>query len=229
MAAPSPGEWPLSAAATVLLRTPRTSAAEVLRLALRELVVRDVLRVVEVQPRRWSRERVTVQRGSADPRGLPVPLTALASALLPQVGPGNADVAKTIRKALGWRQDLPSRLRRDALQHLADRGLLAARRERLLGLIPVRRRRLTPTGSAWAVSLASVPSTALVLPAVGVLLALDRSVARELRDRFDGTGAHWTSDADLGALDAVLGDVGDALDGAADGGSGGDGGDGGGD
>lgn len=63
MHAPDLGDWPLSAASTALLRSPRTSAAEVLRLALRELVVRDVLRVVDVQHRRWSRTRVTVSRG----------------------------------------------------------------------------------------------------------------------------------------------------------------------
>lgn len=229
MIAPEPGEWPLSAAATVLLRAPRTSSAEMLRLALRELVVRDVLRVVEVRSRRWSLPRVTVRRGDADPHGLPVPLPALAAALLLHVEAGGADAGKAVRKALGRRQDLLSRLRRETLQHLADRGLLTVRRELMLGLLPVRRRRLTPTGVAWAGSLAAVPSTALVLPAVGVLLALDRDVARELRGRLDGAAVQWEVDADLDALDAVLGDVGAALDSAADGGSGGDGGDGGGD
>lgn len=137
-------------------------------------------------------------------------------------------LTRAIRKALGWRQDLPARLKRASLQQLADSGLLSSRRERLLGVVPVRRWRPTATGAAWAVSLSSAPSTARVLPAVGVLLALDEEVARELRARLD-VGAHWSADSDLDALDSVLGDVGGALDGAADGGSGGDGGDGGGD
>lgn len=164
MTAPGLGDWPLSAAATALLRAPRTSAAEVLRLAMRELVVRDVLAVVDVRPHRLSRASVTVRRGTADPAGLPEPLPGLAATLLPHVDAGHADVTRAIRKALGWRQDLLARLKRASLQQLANSGLLSPRRERLLGVVPLRRWRPTATAVTGAGTEPTTSGRDVLLP-----------------------------------------------------------------
>ena len=59
---PSPGAWPLSAPATALLRAPDTAPHELLRMAVRELVVRGVLRVELVE----QPAEVRLTRGHVD-------------------------------------------------------------------------------------------------------------------------------------------------------------------
>jgi hypothetical protein len=130
-----------------------------------------------------------------------------------------------VKKASGWRADLAPRVREAARQELRDAGLLVPAQAPLLGVVPRTRWQLTPSGRAWARSASDAAVGAL--PAAGLLLALDESLQRRLRDTAgaDGGGPVW--DDDVAALDAVLGEAGPALDSAADAGSGGDGGDGG--
>ncbi len=103
MTAPAAGAWPLSAAATAVLRDPGLSGSAVLKLALRELVVRDVLRVEEFERRRFRGPRLVLRPGRTAPAGLPVPLPRLAQALLPAVPPDGGDAAAVVRGAVQGR------------------------------------------------------------------------------------------------------------------------------
>ena len=239
--APAPDAWPLSAAATAVLRDPGTSGEAVLKLALRELVVRDVLRVAQVEHRRFRKPRLTLLQGARQATNLPAPLPQLAEALLPHVSADGTEATKAVQKAVEGRKDLPKHLRTEVREALGAQGLLTAERTRVLGVVPRTRWLRTPTGESWA----SVPSDlerdhsaaarSASLPAVGLVLALETEVARALRGQ---DGGHVPvvagGDGDYGdygdddTMDAVLGDVGAGLDGAVDGGASG-GGDGGGD
>ena len=222
---PSPGAWPLSAPATALLRAPDTAPHELLRLAVRELVVRGVLRVELVE----QPAEVRLTRGHVDAAALPTPLALLGGALLPHVTAEGTPADRAVQRAAGWRVDLAAQVRDASRRELAAAGLLVCERDRLLGVLPRTRWRLTPSGRAWAGSASdAVAATAGVLPAAGLLLALVEQLQRELRAAAGTDGgvgaAGWD---DVHGLDAVLGDAGPALDSATDAGAGG-GGDGGG-
>jgi hypothetical protein len=224
---PDPGAWPLSAPATALLRDPRTAPGALLRLALRELVVRGAVTVHPVDRRGRRPATVRLAPGGVSVGGLPSALRPVAEALLPHLAGDSTSAADAVSKASGWRADLASRAREAARQELRTAGLLAEERDRLLGVVPRTRWRLTPSGQAWARSAGSAPAAA-ALPAAGLLLALDDDLQRRWRDAAvaDGHGTVAWDDGELDALDTVLGDAGPALDSAADGasGSGGDGG-----
>ena len=226
---PSPGRWPLSAPATAMLRAPDTPEHELLRLAVRELAVRGIICVELVE--RPAEDRLTP--GVVDAAALPAPLAQLAARLLPHVAAEGTPARRAVRRAAGWRADLSAGVREATRHELATAGLLVCERDRLLGIVPRTRWRLTPSGRVWAHSASDAAAAAAgVLPAVGLLLALDEEVQRDLRGAVGADGgdgaATW---GDVDALDAVLGDAGPALDSAVDAGSGaggGDGGDGGG-
>jgi len=244
--APEPGAWPLSAATTAMLRDPGLSAAEVVKLALRELAARGVLSIEKVEPRSFRPPRVTLLPGGRPAAGLPVPLPELAAALLPHTAAEGTEAADVVRKAVAARRDLLVLLHAQTREELASRGLVDPQRYRLLGVIPRTRWIRTPSGEAWAavprdleLGRAAAGAAGAALPAVGFLLALDQAVARALRPQGDAQPVVWAGDTsgstdhppDRDTLDAVLGDAGAGLDGAVDGGSGaggGDGGDGGG-
>jgi hypothetical protein len=233
VSAPGPGSWPLSAAATAVLREPGLGGDAVLKLALRELVVRGVLAAELGGRRRFRRQQLVLRPGSAGAAGLPVPLQRLADELLPHVPPTGAGATKAVRACVAGRSDLLELLRTDVRDALHSQGLLTAQRTKVLGVVPRTRWVRTPTGEAWAAvprGLERDRGTAPVeAPTVGLLLALDDEVARALRERGDAPVLVETGgDVDGRTLDAVLGDVGSGLDSAVDGGSG-SGGDGGGD
>lgn len=232
MTAPAPGAWPLSAAATALLRDPGLAGDAVLKLALRELVVRGVLRAELGEPRRFRRPSLTLRPGGQPVAGLPAPLTRLAGELLPHVPPEGREATKAVQKSVGARHQLLAQLRTDVRDSLQRQGLLTAERSKVLGVVPRTRWVRTPTGAVWALVPRGLERerpavlSGASLPAVGLLLALDQEVARTLR-REDGAHVMVEGDVDGRTLDAVLGDVGTGLDSAVDGGAGG--GDGGGD
>lgn len=231
--APGPGGWPLSAPATAVLRDPGTAPQVLLRLALRELVVRGAVRVHRVERARHGPGTVRLAPGDVDASSLPVPLRLLATALLPHLTAEGTPARTAVRRAAGWRADLSPRVREAARHELDAAGLLRQEHDRLLGVLPRTRWQLTPTGRAWARSASDAAvSGAGLLPATGLLLALDQDLQRRLREaagEADGSvPVGWGGD-DVEALDAVLGDAGPALDSAVDAGSGGGGGDGGGD
>ena len=200
----------------------------VLKLSLRELVVRGVLRAELGDRRRFRRSRLTLLPGRAAATGLPVPLPQLAAALLPQVPREGREATQVVHACVGKRYELLEQLRAEVRETLQAQGLLSEDRSKVLGLVTRRRWVRTPTGEAWA----AVPRglerdrpaavTGAALPAVGLLLALDDEVARALRSGDDAPVFLETGgDVDGRTLDAVLGDVGAGLDGAVDGGSGG--------
>jgi len=108
-----------------------------------------------------------------------------------------------VQRASGWRADLATRVREAARDELRAAGLLTQEEDRLLGVVPRRRWRLTPSGRAWCRSAADASAAAsVVLPATGLLLVLDQELRRRLRDAAGvEVPAAW-GDAD--GLDAVL-------------------------
>ena len=227
---PGPGAWPLSAPATALLGEPGTAAGVLLRLALRELVVRGAVRVQLDRRQRRRPAGVLLAPGGVDATGLPAPLSWLGTRLAPHLDAAGTPATKAVHRASGWRTDLAAGVREAARRELQSAGLLVAERTLLLGVVPRTRWRLTASGRLWALSASGAAAGAAgVLPAAGLLLALDLDLQRRLRQDAGagGDGGEW---GDLEALDAVLGDAGPGLDSAADGASGGsgDGGDGGG-
>ena len=235
--------WPLSAAATAQLGSPRTSSQTVLRLSMRELVLSGTwLLERTAPPRRWEgrADGLRLLPGDA-PVPDPPPLATLDRALrggCPYGGPARAVMALAVKQHPG----LADALRAEGFAELTGRGLLVTER-RLLRT----HRKLTPTGHAWAASpaqerarwrtelAAGRPVLSAVVAAPGVvltggqdlLLLLDAEV-RRLRGRGELTVEFSSLDLEdglsgLGGLQDMGG-----LDSAVDSGSGG-GGDGGGD
>jgi len=239
MTAPQPGDWPLSAAATALLREPGLRGDAVLKLALRELVLRGVV-LAELGEPPCRDGQLTLRPGGRSATGLPVPLPRLARALLPHVPADGAEASTVVQQSVAGRYQLLDELRTEARDTLTAQGLLTAQRSRVLGVIPRTRWLRSPTGELWAAvprglerdrGAAVAAAAGSAAPAVGLLLALDAEVARALRDDGDASVLFGIDgDLDGRTLDAVLGDVGTGLDGAVDGGGSGssDGGDGGG-
>ena len=236
MTAPAPGDWPLSAASTALLREPGLSGEALLKLALRELVARGVLRAELGERRRFRGRSLTLRPGERPATGLPVPLPLVALALLAELPPEGAEATRAVRASVGTGGALVEQLRTDVREVLTGQGLLTAERSKVLGLVPRTRWLRTPSGEAWATVPRGLEQgraaalTSAAAPAVGLLLALDEEVARALRGGDAPVHADAGGELDGRTLDDVLGDVGTGLDGAVDGGasSSGDGGDGGG-
>ena len=251
MSPPRPGDpWPLSAVATALLRGLDVPPDELLKLGLKELVVREVVRLEREE--RFSllpARRVRLWLRPGIERVPPVaPLPDLAAAVRRVLGGRReelADVAKRLRRDDGR---LAERLRDVCAADLRSRGLLRTERSRVLGLIPRDRLARTAEGEAWerasweredrlaalrdqAGSDAFVAEAA-ALGALALLLAPDlrRQVSHALDRRPDGGGTvaggnvHDDAEAlervDLGALD----ETDTSFDSAVGGDGGGDGG-----
>ena len=164
-------------------------------------------------------------------RPCPAPLSWLGARLVSHLDAAGTPAAKALQRASGWRTDLGAGVRDAARRELRSAGLLVGERTLVLGVVPRTRWRLTGSGRAWALSASGAAAAAAgVLPAAGLLLALDLDLQRRLRQDAGARGDGGDGWGDLEALDAVLGDAGPGLDSAADGasGGGGDGGDGGG-
>ena len=124
-----PDRWPLSAAATALLISPKTDASTVLKLSVKELVVVIAWSLQRtVRKRRWrGDEEITELRpGSRPVPGRP-PLDHLSDALRaarPEGGPLREVVAATVKS----RSDLAESCRRLALEELQQRRLVRPER-----------------------------------------------------------------------------------------------------
>lgn len=128
--------WPLSAAATELLGDPRLPPTAVLKLALRELVLRGCWKLGRPRPRSLGPRKATVRVVQMDATGRKppplVPLPVLDDAL----GlPGALDLHVRLRRALLLEPELPDRLREHCLDHLTALGLLEPRTERRFGVL----------------------------------------------------------------------------------------------
>jgi len=230
--------WPLSAAATSVLRAPDTDAGEVLELALKELVVVGAWRAPRVGGRR-GRPRHALARGARPVPPL-APLPVLHRALEEILGDGGRDLAGSVQRLLRRRPGLPERLRADARAALVERGLLHVERRRLLGVLPRTTAVRTQLGESWLADardrmrwLAERPDDARqAVAAGGLLLLLDAAALEEvaeavraLRDVPPRSGGvvidDRSGDEDLAGLDALGGSLDAAI---AEGGAGGDGG-----
>lgn len=232
----TPG-WPLSAPATALLRSLRTSEGELLRLGIRHLVLVGAWRVeAGPLPRKrlgWQPKREVRLHAAAGP--VPGPLRRLDRTLragLPDAQSSAA--AHVVRAAMEHDRTLAAAVRHEAVRELVSARLVHEEpRPLCLGA----RRELTPTGRAWQ---AGIPSThaawqrdlrtggaaagstvASAGAAPGLLLAADSSLLadldRELRRvrRGDGGGGDVAVDIylDVDGLDGLIDGCGDALDG----------------
>jgi hypothetical protein len=215
------GAWPLSAAATALLRTPLIPADELLRLSVRELVMRGA----------WRLEPAAEGEPCIHPGATPAPALAPLPALDRQLrlhSPDGGEVAQVVRRARAGRRGLAEELRHVARRELVRRGLATNRRRALSGT------RLEPTaaGRAWsqaaaeriarvdvadAAALASLGALVLLLEA-GPRAELDAAMERArqgaaLPAREDGVdrAAEWVEMAldwreqldELGVTDAL--------------------------
>ncbi len=235
-ATPPPEVWPLSAAATYLLRDPAAAqGGEVLKLALRELVLRRVWRLER-------RERAGVMRfrsGLAIARGAQrapaeTPLPQLDAALNAAVGSETLALKRVVKRLVGHESSTGRKLLEVTLGDLERRGLVRVERTRVLRLIPRSRPVLTPDGeltsresrareTALREALTDPLRAAAAAAAAGALLLfVEPDALSELEeDRRDGSG---------GARDWAYRDASDpGIDSAVDAGGGGGDGDGGGD
>jgi len=131
MGGPAPGDWPLSAAATAMLREPRSSGPTLMALAVRELVARGVVDARLGTARRWRPQAVLLGPGRP-PVDLPRPLPLVAAALLPRLTPEGADATAAVRACLGKKRQLLGQVADDTRSELVDRRLLQVQRDRVL-------------------------------------------------------------------------------------------------
>jgi hypothetical protein len=181
--------WPLSAAATEVLRNPTVPAEDVLKLALKELALRGVWRLGRPRPkaRRGSRgmPRKVVAMTPTDRRPPPlVPLVQLHDSL-PTTG--DDDLHVRLWRAMAVEPELPDLLRVACREHLAERGLLERRSERRLVLFSRTRWARTEAGDCMLVEarerLATLTGAAEIGAAGGLLLLLDDEDRAQLATR----------------------------------------------
>ena len=143
--------WPRSAAATALLLNPRMDWLDVLKLAVKELVVAGSFRLaVTVRRRRWlaSTQDVTIRPGEAKARDRP-PLRAVEKALHDALPAGALVSGAPLRQVIaeGFTQQ-PTWARstwQSAVDDLTWRGLVKSEK-RWYGAQVTR----TPVGDTWA-------------------------------------------------------------------------------
>lgn len=189
----------LSAPAIALLRDPRQAPDEVLKLALKELVLRGVWSLERRPTGIARRRRVHFVIGDAEPPESP-PLACAHRALRRVVGWDGREVRQSVRMMLFEDDRLAKRVREDARDELAALGLARVERSRALGVIPRTRVELTPEGRA-ASREAPGELSVLFERRRGIV---GRAVRRARRDDVGTTG--W-ADSDLDDIDLL-----DALD-----------------
>jgi len=243
--------WPLSAAATAVLLDPGTKGADVLKLSLKELVLREVWRL-ERRPggRRGRTQHLALIPGGEGVPGL-VPLPTLHERLRSTAGEQGRSVEAVVARLTGLRSGLPGELRRAAREDLAAGGLVTLER----GMLP-RTTRVVSTAAGEALEreapergerlVAALEATAdlvearrLVAAAGGLALVAAPGLVAALRAldaRIAAAGAaggpHVPEEArldfDFPVLDALDATFDMAIDAGGGGGGGGGGGDGGG-
>jgi hypothetical protein len=206
-----PAAWPLSAAATAVLRAPRLSGEDALKLALKELVLRRVWSLERRPVGLLRRKRAHFVFGPAEAPGLP-PLVRADAALRSVVGSSGRDVGDAVAIMLQEDRRLPDRVRDDARAELAAAGLVVLERRKLLGLIPRTVVMRTQAGDAWVAEAARMQESAPSAAALGGLVLLDDAFKRR-RDRDVGTTGYADSDeTDYDLLDALGADFDSAVD-----------------
>lgn len=239
---------PHSAAALHVLRhLDGATGGEVLKLALKELVLRRVWRL-EHRERAGVlgfRSELALARGVERAPAL-TPLMQLDAALGAAVGPETVPLRKAVKRVVRRRSSRGDALLEATRADLAAQGLLVVERGRTLGVIPRTRVRATLDGqraasTSWAqeealleaiadpararaARLAAGPLVLLVEPTA--LAEVDEELRESLAAQSAGAGTGGGGDGDLGDDDLAFLDAFDpGIDAAVDaGGGGGDGG-----
>jgi hypothetical protein len=187
-----PRRWELSAPESgVLLWGPETRAREALKLALLELVVRQVLRLVSVRERRlviFSQTFHVLAAGSGPERPSGPALRGVLEATPPSRtfadGTVGATVAQWARAVVGRYQREGGYVQAEVLPALQARGLYRREQYRRLGLFQATRWALTPEGLAALTELKSLMEHARALFGLGTLVD-----PASVRAHFERTGA----------------------------------------
>lgn len=200
--------WPLSIPATAVLRTPKLTGEDALKLALKELVVRRTWSLESRPVGLLRRRRPHFAPGVAAAPGLP-PLLRADAALRSVVGSNGREVSETVGMMLDEDRRLPKRVRDDARAELAQTGLIVLENRKVLGLVPRTVVERTPAGDAWVEESKRAAGSSL-----STLALIDESFKRR-RDRDAGTSGYADGcTADLGTPPDL--DLLDALDGGFD-------------
>jgi hypothetical protein len=143
--------WPLSAAVTAVLRDVDEQPGVVVRLTLKELVLRRAWRLERRTDRSGllgrPKEVVVIVPGDRPAPDL-VPLPVADRVLREVVGPHGIELSVAVRRLMK-RTAGGEQLRDAARDELAARGLAEVERRKRFGLVPRTDVRLTPTGESW--------------------------------------------------------------------------------
>ncbi len=142
----------LSAATAQVLLELDPARAELVRLALKELVLRGAWRLEHRPGGLRGRPTLHLVPGRR-PTRLPAPLPFVDHALRATVPTSGRPVRATVRALRRRYEDLPEGTEAGALRVLVRRGLLEERRERVLGVVPRSTRRRTGAGDGKAFEL----------------------------------------------------------------------------
>ena len=236
-------QWPLTAAATQTLLAIAASASpkgagapapkEVVKLALKELLVRGAYRI-QIEKRRFGKAKVTLYPQQA--ASLPWPLATFDGALRPHT-PG--EIGSVIKMARKYRKTLIKDVGELFLGELTQRDLVEQRTEKALGIFSTTRWRRTASGDAWAATAAqhvqrlqglpseaeSDPNSAARAAAAAGALALMVPVALAVLARLRRRSRRHGGDLDMdfvylsdGAAFDPFDSVGDLFDSALEGG-----------
>jgi hypothetical protein len=139
--------WPLSAAATSVLVSSRTTAMDAFKLSIKELVVVGSVALEPVTERSWRGKEKRVMHIRPGSRSVPdrEPLPAVYAALFadhPEGGP----LRPLVAAAVGQRHSLPDDVRKLAVSELEERGLVRLEKKLLRTVIT-----RTPLGEHWRV------------------------------------------------------------------------------
>ena len=184
--------WELSAPESgVLLWGPETRSGEALKLALLELVVRQVLRLVSVRERRlviFSKTVSLLAPGPGRDRPSGRTLRGVLDATPPSRTYPDGTVGATVAR---WARTVVARYQRDGgyvqaevLPALEERGLYRRERYRRLGLFAASRWALTAEGLTALAELKALMENARALFGLGTLVDPD-----SVRAHFERTGA----------------------------------------
>jgi hypothetical protein len=152
--------WPFSAPESyLLLHGPSASGRQALKLALTELVAGGQARLDRREARTlgFRRSVPTLALGRAPIRPLRAPVrTVLLELERAAAGRGPVDVSKLVERVRATYGSLDGYRDRAVLPSLVEAGLCTEARHRLLWIIPVVRRSLTPQGEAARLELAEL-------------------------------------------------------------------------
>jgi hypothetical protein len=213
--AAQPESWPLSAAATEVLRNLDASGGDVLKLSLKELVLRGSFAIEQRKKKGMFGSKDEPWLVPREPKAASLPPVDVLEPALRRVVPAEgAPVKQAVQKLVRSHTTLGKNLRDRALAELQARGLIEMQARKVLFVTrhkPVR----TQSGDLWAqrameweqaltINVGSLPTRDLAAMAAGaaaivlllqgpVMQALSGRLTRRRRGHYDSSGA-WVDD-----------------------------------